>query len=63
MTPSKENCIKALSAVERLKSYLRLGHNLEDAQFVGDFLASAAKRLPREAALEKDRKRVRTKKT
>lgn len=59
MRASKENAVKAMTALDRLRSFLRLGHNLEDSQFIGDFLASAAKRLPREESLEKDAKRVR----
>lgn len=60
MTPSKENCLEALAALARLRASLNIGPIYRDAQFIGDFLASAAKRLPREAALAKDRQRKRT---
>jgi hypothetical protein len=62
---SKENAVKAMTALDRLRkvavvpddpNYRKL---VADFQFIGDFLASAAKRLPREASLEKDSKRVR----
>ena len=54
MTPSKENCVKALELmkdIDQLKSV--------EAQFVRDFLAAAAKRLPREESLARDRDRRR----
>ncbi len=58
MKASKENCVRALTALDRL----RASHGAsEDAMFIGDFLASAAKRLPTEASLVRDAQRSRAK--
>jgi hypothetical protein len=62
VSPSKENCLKAQEAFEFLRRKLSIGIAYEEAQFIGDFLASAAKRLPKEASLIKDKNRKRTKK-
>lgn len=70
MRPSKENAVKALTAIDRVRAFALTMSNIVsesqeskflaiDLQFIGDFLASAAKRLPREESLEKDAKRVR----
>ena len=55
MSPSKENCLKALALLNEGK------FDQGQWQFVKDFLASAAKRLPTEASLAKDKLRKRTK--
>jgi hypothetical protein len=64
VSPSKENCRKALETLERLP--MRDGSSeAEDAKFNGDFafikgfLTAAVKRLPSEEAIAKDQKRRR----
>lgn len=69
MVPSKENCLKAQEALVKISQmidYQRMEGEgekpSEHVQFIGDFLASAAKRLPKQASLEKDKNRKRAKK-
>jgi hypothetical protein len=66
MNASKENCVEALSKVSDLQYLATTSKSPpgvhEHLQFIGDFLASAAKRLPREVSLIKDRNRKRAKK-
>lgn len=60
MTPSKENCKEALNALSEL-SLLSQGTGSNQISFIREFLEAAAKRLPTQAAIDKDKVRKKSK--